>query len=294
LELTFYTALMIGLLGSTHCIGMCGGIVGALNIGAPERGGQTLLSRAASPFLYNTGRILSYSVAGALAGAIGAQAKRVSPHSVLPLGAIIAGLFMIALGFYLAGWWRAFGGIDKAGLFVWRFIAPAGKRLLPASTPLHVFGLGLVWGWLPCGLVYSALALAVVSASPGNGALLMFAFGLGTLPMLLAMGHFARRLRQLVQYPVVRRLAGAIIVLFGVYTCVTAFSSHGRHPRSVSPADGTVAVIIVQNGTGYRIDVDRDHRPGVLRRYERSTRIRTCIPAPLQRSWKREYSFNRA
>jgi len=239
LELTFYTALLIGLLGSTHCIGMCGGIVGALNVGLPQSGHPTHRSRLAHHVTYNAGRILSYTCAGALAGLIGAQATRISPGSVLPVGSVIAGLFMIALGLYLAGWWPAFGGIEKFGLHLWRFIEPARRRLLPARTPLHVFGLGLVWGWLPCGLVYSALALALVSASARQGAWLMLGFGLGTLPMLLAMGHLAGHLRKLAQYPVIRLIAGAIILMFGAYTCVTAFSDRGHHHHAHASHDIT-------------------------------------------------------
>jgi sulfite exporter TauE/SafE len=230
LELTFYTALMIGLLGSTHCIGMCGGIVSALNLGLAQSGRPTHPSRFAHHFTYNAGRILSYTFAGALAGLLGAQATRFESGTALPMGSVIAGLFMIALGLYLGGWWQTISGIEKAGLHVWRYIEPWGRRFLPARTRWQVFGIGLVWGWLPCALVYSALALAVVSASPRQGALLMFGFGVGTLPMLLAMGHFAGHLRKLVRHPVVRQITGAIIMLFGVYTCVTAFSDDGhRH-----------------------------------------------------------------
>jgi uncharacterized protein len=220
---------MIGLLGSTHCIGMCGGIVGALNVGLGQAGRQTKLARTAHHLTYNTGRILSYTVAGTLAGFVGAQATRFSLDTALPLGRVIAGLFMVALGLYLAGWWHAIGGMEKVGLHLWRFIEPVGRRFLPATNPLQVFGLGLIWGWLPCGLVYSALALAVVSASPRQGALLMLGFGLGTLPMLLAMGSLAAQLRKLVHYPIVRRLTGALIILFGAYTCVTAFTDNAHH-----------------------------------------------------------------
>jgi hypothetical protein len=213
---------------------MCGGIVGALNLGLAQSGGATRLSRIAHHFTYNAGRILSYTFAGALAGLIGGQATRFESGTALPVGSMIAGLVMIALGLYLAGWWRAIGGVEKAGLHIWRYIEPWGRRFLPARTPWQVFGIGLVWGWLPCGLVYSALALAVVSASPRQGALLMLGFGVGTLPMLLGMGNFAGHLRKLVQYPVVRQITGALIMLFGAYTCVTAFSDDGhRHSAAI-------------------------------------------------------------
>jgi len=229
LELTFFTALTIGLLGSTHCIGMCGGIVGALNVGLPQSHRQSQLSRVTHHLTYNTGRIVSYMLAGALAGLIGTQATRFAANTALPAGRVIAGLLMIALGLYLAGWWQGIKGIEKAGLHIWRVIEPMGRRFIPPKNPLHVFGLGLVWGWLPCGLVYSALALAMASASPQRGALLMLGFGFGTLPMLLAMGTVAGQLRKIMQNTIVRRIAGTLIILFGAYTCVTAFNEDRHH-----------------------------------------------------------------
>jgi sulfite exporter TauE/SafE len=229
LDLTFFTALTIGLLGSTHCIGMCGGIVGALNVGLPQSRRQSRLPRMMHHLTYNTGRIMSYTLAGALAGLIGAQATRFSAGAAIPIGRVIAGLLMIALGLYLAGWWHGIRGIEKAGLHIWRVIEPMGRRFTPSKNPLHVFGLGLVWGWLPCGLVYSALALAMTSASPQHGALLMLGFGLGTLPMLLAMGTVAGQLRKIMQHTIVRRITGTVILLFGAYTCVTAFNEDRHH-----------------------------------------------------------------
>ena len=132
MELTFYTALMIGLLGSTHCIGMCGGIVGALNVGLPQSGGSQL-SMFAHHLTYNAGRIVSYVAAGALAGLAGALAAKLSLGTAVPVGRLIAGLFMIALGFYLAGWWRAITAVEKAGFHLWKQIEPLGRRFLPAT-----------------------------------------------------------------------------------------------------------------------------------------------------------------
>ncbi len=141
---------------------------------------------------------------------------------------------MIVLGLYLTGWWHGILVIEKAGQRIWRVIEPLGKRFMPPRTPLQVFGLGLVWGWLPCGLVYSALALAAVSASPQRGTLLMLGFGLGTLPMLLAMGSVAGRLRKIVQHSLVREISGAIIILFGVYTCATAFNGQQHNHAAIN------------------------------------------------------------
>ena len=229
MELTFFTALTIGLLGSTHCIGMCGGIVGALNIGLGQSRRQSQLSRITHHLTYNTGRIVSYMFAGGLAGLVGNQAARYSAGTALPTGRVIAGLFMIALGLYLAGWWHGIKKLENAGMHIWKVIEPVGRRFIPPRNPLHVFGLGLVWGWLPCGLVYSALALAMTSASPRQGILLMLGFGIGTLPMLLAMGSVAGQLRRIMQHTIFRRITGTVIIVFGVYTCVTAFNEYGHH-----------------------------------------------------------------
>ena len=222
MEFTFYTAMIIGLFGSTHCIGMCGGIVGALSTQTRR---QSDLAWVAYLITYNAGRILSYTVAGMLVGLAGAQATNFSASTALPIGRLTAALFMIALGLYLADWWRAIGALEKAGLHIWRYIEPMGRRFLPAQTPLHVFGLGLVWGWLPCGLVYSALALSMTSVSPQQGALTMLGFGLGTLPMLLAMGNAVESLRKLARHSAIRQGAGLCIMLFGLYTGLLAFGS---------------------------------------------------------------------
>ncbi len=172
---------------------------------------------------------MSYAAAGALAGLAGALASKMSLGTAVPVGRLIAGLFMIALGLYLASWWRALTVVEEAGFHLWKWIEPLGRRFLPARTPLRAFGLGLVWGWLPCGLVYSALALSMVSASPQQGALIMLGFGLGTLPMLFVMGGVAEHLLKLMRRPVMRQTVGACVVLFGVYTCLTAVYGHGAH-----------------------------------------------------------------
>ncbi len=232
MELPFITALTIGLIGSTHCIGMCGGIVGALNAGLPQSG-RSPLSRIGHHLSYNAGRIASYVMAGAVAGFAGSLIAEATLGSVAPIGRLIAGILMILLGFYLAGWWHAITVLEKLGLHLWKRIQPFGSRFLPVETPSRAFGLGLVWGWLPCGLVYSALALAIVAASPGQGALIMLGFGLGTLPALLAMGGVAEHVMALVRKPALRQIAGASVILFGLYTCFTAFGGHNHHHAAV-------------------------------------------------------------
>jgi hypothetical protein len=197
---------------------MCGGIVGALTLGLPP----AIRTRfpAMLPYLlaYNTGRISSYVIAGVLAGGVGRWAANLaSVYHGQQLLQVIAGLFMILLGLYLGGWWQGLVQVEQAGSLLWRCLEPAGRRLLPVHTPLQALGVGLVWGWLPCGLVYSVLIWAVSAGNALQGGLLMLSFGLGTLPALMAMGAFAAALARLVRKLWVRRVAGALVIAFGVY-----------------------------------------------------------------------------
>jgi len=227
-ELTFIAAFMTGLLGSVHCIGMCGGIVGALTFQLPDSVRQR--PQHLLPYLlsYNLGRISSYTLAGLLAGFLGSQFIGWLPDAHL-IGRLISGVFMIALGLYLGAWWR--GGLhwlERLGTWLWRRIEPLGRRFFPVTSPWQALGLGLVWGWLPCGLVYTALALALAAASTLEGGLLLLAFGLGTLPMLLAMGSTAHWLIRLTRHPWFRHSVAALMIAFGLYTLLVA-NPHTAH-----------------------------------------------------------------
>jgi len=217
-EINYLAAFLVGLFGGVHCVGMCGGIVGALSFGLPEQvRGRT---RTLLPYLinYNLGRLLSYTVAGGLVGGIGALAANlVALHQAQAVLQVIAGLFMVAMGLYLGGWWYGMSRLERFGGRVWKFIEPVGRRLLPVKRPGQAFVMGLVWGWLPCGLVYSALIWAVSAGSATHGSLLLLSFGLGTLPNLLLMGFFAGKLTALLRRPGIMHLAGAAVVLIGVF-----------------------------------------------------------------------------
>ncbi len=210
-EVDLLSAFLVGLLGGVHCAGMCGGIVGALSFGL--RGGRNL------PILlaYNAGRISSYTLAGALMGALGFYFSGLLPvqtaqHVLLSL----AGLFLILMGLYLAGWWNALSRLEQAGGHLWRRIEPLGRRLLPVRNVPQALMLGMLWGWLPCGLVYSALVWTVSAGGALEGAMLMAAFGLGTLPNLLLMGVAANQLGRWVRNPAVRAVAGTLVIAFGL------------------------------------------------------------------------------
>lgn len=225
-------AFLMGLLGSVHCFGMCGGIVGALTMGLPADLRQS--PKQLIPYLltYNFGRIASYAIAGLLIGFLGGQFAQVlpmdSPHAIAKW---FTAIFLIILGLYIGSWWQALSVLEKWGSHLWRKIEPLGKRFLPVRHPIQALGLGLVWGWLPCGLVYSALALALTSGSALNGGILMFSFGLGTLPMLLAIGGSTQWLNQWTKRLSVRRVMGAIIIALGIYGLV-APHNHANHTHA--------------------------------------------------------------
>ncbi|MGV6858522.1 MAG: sulfite exporter TauE/SafE family protein [bacterium] len=218
-ETSFFAAFLVGLLGGVHCLGMCGGIVGALTLNIEQPGAS---SPAGGLFLkqlaYNAGRILSYTLAGGIAGALGAAALNLANvHQAQLFLLLLAGLFMIALGLFLGGWWAGLLKVEKAGSFlVWRWIEPLGKRLIPVRSVGAALVLGAVWGWLPCGLVYSVVIWALASGSFWDGALLLLGFGLGTLPNLLVMGMFAEKARRWTRNPKVKKAAGALVILLGL------------------------------------------------------------------------------
>lgn len=227
-EITLLAAFVTGLLGSLHCVGMCGGIVGALSMGLSEKTRGNTWRLLPYQLLYNSGRILSYVSAGALIAWLGAETTSQFSLSPSSIGKWLSGLFMVALGFYIAGWWQLLSVLERAGSHVWKYLQPLGQRFLPVTNPFQALGLGLVWGWLPCGMVYAMLAFAFSSQDSLQGSLIMLAFGLGTLPMLFLMGSAASRMGQFVRKPLVRQLAGSLILLFGLYS-LFAPGAHDHH-----------------------------------------------------------------
>lgn len=239
-EIALVAAFLIGLMGSVHCLGMCGGIVGALTLSLPPtiRSSPTRML----PYIlsYNIGRISSYVLAGAFVGMLGSQALRaLSLDNARLIGQLIVGGFLVAFGMYVAGWSRALASLEKLGAHIWRRIEPIGRRYLPVKHPGQAFAVGLVWGWLPCGLVYAALAWSLVAGDAVRSAASMFAFGLGMLPMLFAMGAAAKWLSALTRHLAFRRLVAAVVVLFGVYTLA---SPHWHEPPShMTTSHGSVS-----------------------------------------------------
>ncbi len=227
-ELTFIAALIVGLLGSTHCIGMCGGIVGALDMGLRQPG-RSSISMTGYHLAYNCGRIISYIVIGSMAGYLGAGISQMSPALNFPIGTMVTAIFMITLGLYLANWWRALSILEQLGSHLWKKIQPIGQRFLPVRNHTQAFGLGLIWGWLPCGLVYTAIAWSLTTGDPVQAAVLMLGFGLGTLPTMLFIGSSLGRLNTWIHKRQVRTLAAVILIAFGVYIAVSSFAQPDQH-----------------------------------------------------------------
>lgn len=206
------SALILGLLGGGHCIGMCGGLMGALTLAIPAEQRQRRLRLLLA---YNLGRIASYAVAGLLLGAAGWALASGPAATVLRT---VAGLLLITMGLYLAGWWGGLTRIESIGRLLWRHLEPLARRLLPVRNARRALLLGCLWGWLPCGLVYSTLLWAASQGNAVDSALLMLAFGLGTLPVLLATGLAAERLTLLLRRRGVRIAGGLLVILFGLWT----------------------------------------------------------------------------
>ncbi len=209
------TVFLMGLVGSVHCVGMCGGIASLL--GGQIQTGNTLPRHILGfSLLYNTGRISSYIVAGVLIAVLGQLTANAGQSAGLPdISRLLIGLLTLFFGFYLMGWTFFLLPLEKVGSFLWRRIEPITRKLLPVRSWPQAFLLGSLWGWLPCGLVYVALSWSAVSADPVQGGLLMAAFGLGTLPAMLGMSLTGNRLGQLLAQPNLRMGIGVLVILYG-------------------------------------------------------------------------------
>ncbi|WP_373975572.1 sulfite exporter TauE/SafE family protein [Chitinibacter sp. SCUT-21] len=211
LEVNLFALFLAGLLGGGHCIGMCGGIVTAFSLQLPLG--------ARWPYLlgFNLGRLAGYAAIGFLLGALASFATLAALQSIKLILALAANLLLLVLGLYIGGWSRALTKVEKLGQPVWRLVQPWMRKLLPVRSVWQTPLIGLLWGWIPCGLVYTASLSALASANPISGAGVMLAFGLGTLPNLLLMGLMARRLQSYLQKTWVKRSCGLLVIAMAVY-----------------------------------------------------------------------------
>ena len=208
------SALVLGLLGSGHCLGMCGGFISALALTLPREHSH---QRHALLLSYNLGRLMSYGLAGTLAGLLGWIL--VSTPLAITVRSVAA-ILLILMGLYLSGWWSGLRHIEKIGQGLWGKLQPIIQRLLPMNTHPKALLLGLLWGWLPCGLVYSTLLWAATQGNALHSLWLMLAFGLGTTPVLLVTGLAAKQMEQLLKKQSIRQLGGSLIILLGLWSLI--------------------------------------------------------------------------
>lgn len=212
-DITFFTLFLLGFFGGTHCAGMCGGLSSAFALQLPPH-----LNRLGLIVLLNLGRISSYVLIGLIVGLVGQVGISLDDTRWLQNGLYIAAnILLLLLGLYLAGLSTAATQIERIGRPIWKRLNPILNRLLPIKSVPACFGVGMLWGWLPCGLVYSASLYALGSGNAVQGGLYMLAFALGTLPNLLAMGIFAAQLKTLLQRRAIRLCAGLLVAGWAVF-----------------------------------------------------------------------------
>jgi sulfite exporter TauE/SafE len=212
MSIDFLSAFIVGLLGGGHCIGMCGGITSMLTSAIP----QSANNRFGLIGYYNLGRILSYSVLGFIVGLTGSLAAKSIGMPLMYLR-IVAAVFLILLGLYLGQWLLWLTYIEKLGKGLWQKISPLANKFIPVQSKKQALALGALWGWLPCGLIYSTLTWALASADAINGALIMLFFGLGTLPALLTMSFGVIKLKQLLINTLFRKSMAFLLICYGFY-----------------------------------------------------------------------------
>ncbi|NOQ63362.1 MAG: sulfite exporter TauE/SafE family protein [Methyloprofundus sp.] len=212
-----FIAFLIGLFSSIHCVSMCGSIIGTLSLSLKPEIRQTKSKMIAFIFSYNFGRIFSYMLAGLIIGLI-------ESLLTLPLGEahdhrfleVFSALIITGAGFYIAGWFPNFAYIEKTGSLFWKTIEPYGRKLIPVSSLPQAFMFGMVWGWIPCGLVYTALALAATSGDIATSIFIMLAFGLGTLPAVASTGIVSTFISRINSVPAAKQVVGIFLIFVAI------------------------------------------------------------------------------
>ena len=210
-------AIFLGLAGSGHCLGMCGGISTAIGVGTSGSQSETRM------VAYHFGRILSYGLLGA---AMGAAAGVIDlPYWRIGLR-YAAGIMLIAMGLYTLNWWKGLVYLERAGKILWNPVQQLARPLLPANSPLQAMGLGAVWGFLPCGLVYSALTWSAMHGDAIKGAYLMGLFGLGTVPVMLTASIGAHWMTSVLKASWFKSSVGLMLIAWGVFNILMISNHH--------------------------------------------------------------------
>jgi len=233
--LTLLAALLSGLTGGIHCAAMCGGIATGFSSMGPRD-----LRYVLEP---NLGRVLGYTLAGAIAGGIGGGIVTVARLPWLQVGLRMAvGLVLVIAALRLLDRHGRLAFLSRAGAGTWNVLRPLQQRLLPANTHTRRIALGVLWGWLPCGLSTTMLTAAWLQADARNGALTMAAFGIGTLPVMLPLSWSGVRLRLWLQQCGWRNAAGLLVLAAGLLTLAAPWLMQVPSLHSVLSALGCVSI----------------------------------------------------
>ena len=223
---SYITAFLLGLFSTVHCIAMCGSVIGALTLSLPAEIRESQRKMLPYVFNYNLGRLLSYGVAGLIVGSLSAPLLAFNGHLVLRYLSVIV---MVCMGLYLAGWFPKFAHMERLGSPIWKWLQPIGQKLLPVKKLSQAFYLGIIWGWLPCGLVYAALAVAATAGDPAKASMVMLAFGAGTLPAVMGAGMFTGMLASLARSENLRKIAGLLIIIMALTTALWPMDHQSEH-----------------------------------------------------------------
>ena len=228
---SYLTAFLLGIFSTVHCIAMCGSVIGALTLSLPVEIRESQAKMFPYVLNYNLGRLLSYALAGLIVGLLASPLTEFDGHAVLRIMSVIV---MIAMGLYLAGWFPKFARMERMGAPIWKWLQPIGQKFLPVRSRTNAFFLGTVWGWLPCGLVYAALAVAATAGDPVKASLVMLAFGAGTLPAVMGAGLFTGLLASMARAKHLRKIAGISIIVMALVTAFWPMEHSGGHDHSVN------------------------------------------------------------
>ncbi len=224
---TLTSAFLLGLFSTLHCVGMCGGIIGALSLSLPVETRNHKSRLFFFVLTYNLGRLISYSIAGLIAGALGTgflqSAGFDQGHTILRMVGIS---MMVAIGLYLTGWLPQLASVEKIGIPVWKRLEPIGRKLVPVTSLPKALAYGLIWGWLPCGLVYFVLIWALTAGNAIQGALTMLAFGLGTLPTLITAGFMTSWVTRFARSTRARQVVGLLIIAMAIGSLFIPMEHH--------------------------------------------------------------------
>lgn len=228
---SYITAFLLGLFSTVHCIAMCGSVIGALTLSLPVEVRENQRKMFPYVFNYNLGRLLSYAIAGAIVGLLSSPLAMFDGHILLRYLSVFV---MISMGLYLAGWFPKFARMERLGGPIWKLLQPIGQKLLPVKTHSQAFFLGMVWGWLPCGLVYAALVAAATAGDPVKASFVMLSFGAGTLPAVMGAGLFTGFLASLARMKHLRKIAGISIILMALATALWPMDHGSGHDHSMN------------------------------------------------------------